>query len=115
MSLTGHTDASPAETGRVDYTNWELSSDRAQTARRFLTKSGLEAERAKKVVGMADRELYIPQQPRSPKNRRVSIIMLRGSHILIPDGAVPKEAAPEPVAAPEAPAPASAAEPAAAH
>lgn len=110
MSLTGHTDASPAETGRADYTNWELSSDRAQTTRRFLTKSGLEAERAKKVTGMADRELFTPQEPRGPKNRRVSLIMLRGSHILIPDGAVPKSAEPE-VPAPTAPAvtPASAA------
>ncbi len=112
MSLTGHTDASPAETGRADYTNWELSSDRAQSARRFLTKSGLEAERAKKVVGMADRELFTPQEPRGAKNRRVSIIMLRGSHILIPDAAVPKEV-PAESAAPAALAPQQA--PAAAH
>jgi chemotaxis protein MotB len=40
MSIAGHTDASPAETGRADYTNWELSADRAQAARRFLTKAG---------------------------------------------------------------------------
>ncbi len=89
MAIYGHTDASPAETGRADYTNWELSADRAQTARRFLTKSGIEAERTKKVVGMADRELYTPNEPRGPKNRRIALVMLRGSHILIPDGAVP--------------------------
>lgn len=115
MSITGHTDASPAETGRADYTNWELSSDRAQSARRFMTKSGLEAVRAKKVIGMADKELFTPQEPRGPKNRRVSIIMLRGSHILIPDAALPKGTqptadpanAPAPVQAPTAPAPAA--------
>ena len=105
LSIAGHTDASPAETGRSDYTNWELSSDRAQTARRFLTKSGLEAERSKKVIGLADKELMTPREPRGPKNRRVAITLLRGSHILIPDAAVP-DAAPaiaistEPVAAP---------------
>lgn len=114
MALSGHTDASPAETGRADYTNWELSSDRAQAARRFMTKAGLEPERSKKVTGMADRELFTPQEPRGPKNRRVSIIMLRGSHMLIPDAAIPKgaDSAPE-AAAPAAEQPAEA--PAAAH
>ena len=89
MAIYGHTDASPAETGRADYTNWELSADRAQTARRFLTKSGIEPERTKKVIGMADRELFTPSEPRGPKNRRIALVMLRGSHLLIPDSAVP--------------------------
>jgi chemotaxis protein MotB len=89
MSITGHTDASPAETGRADYTNWELSADRAQAARRFFIKAGIEPERPKKVVGMADRELYTPNEPRGPKNRRIALVMLRGSHILIPDASVP--------------------------
>lgn len=105
MSVTGHTDASPTEAGRADYTNWELSSDRAQAARRFMLKSGMEAERAKKVVGMADTELVVPNEPRNPRNRRISVVMLRGSHILIPDGAASEPAqeatpAPAPVAAP---------------
>ncbi len=119
MAITGHTDASPAETGKADYTNWELSSDRAQVARRFLIKSGMEPERPKKVTGMADKELLTPNEPRGPRNRRISIVMLRGSHILIPDGAVPPTevvpapnpatpmAAPGPDAAPPASAPAS--------
>ncbi|MFM9890873.1 MAG: flagellar motor protein MotB [Rickettsiales bacterium] len=89
MSITGHTDASPAETGKSEYTNWELSSDRAQASRRFMIKSGLEQERPKKVTGMADKELLMPSEPRAPRNRRISIIMLRNSHILIPDSAVP--------------------------
>ena len=113
MSLTGHTDASPAETGRSDYTNWELSSDRAQSSRRYLIAVGMEPERPQKVIGMADHELLTPKEPRSSKNRRVSIVMLRGSHILIPDSAVPdkaEEAAP--VAPVPAPAPAAAPAPA---
>ncbi len=85
MSLTGHTDGSPAEAGSTTYTNWELSADRANAARRFLVKSGMEQERPKKVTGMGDKELLLPSEPRSPRNRRISIVMLRGSHILIPD------------------------------
>ena len=110
ISITGHTDASPLESGRAEYTNWELSSDRAQAARRYLLLAGMEAERPKKIIGMADRELYNPEEPRGPTNRRVTIIMLRGSHILIPDAAVPKsEPAAEPSqATPLAPVPAGA-------
>ncbi len=89
MSLTGHTDASPLESGRADYTSWELSGDRAQAARRYLLKAGLEPERPKKVIGMADKELMTPNEPRGPRNRRISIIMLKGSHMLIPDSANP--------------------------
>ena len=109
MAIYGSTDASPAETGSANYTNWELSADRAQAARRFLTRSGVEQERTKKVTGLADKELYVPTEPRSPKNRRISLVMLRGSHILIPDSAVPSHdaaVAPAPVTA-LAPAPAT--------
>jgi chemotaxis protein MotB len=105
MAIYGSTDASPAETGNANYTNWELSADRAQSARRFLTHAGVEQERTKKVAGLADKELYVPSEPRSPKNRRISLVMLRGSHILIPDSAVPShaESAPMPVATPVIP------------
>lgn len=96
MSISGHTDGSPQEAGRADYGNWELSSDRAQAARRYLAKSGMEAERFKRIVGLADKEMLIPSEPRSPRNRRITLIMLRGSHILIPDSAVPDMAAPAP-------------------
>ena len=95
MAIAGHTDASINEEGGADYTNWELSSDRAQTARRFMVKSGMEAERPKKVTGMADKELLTPSDPRGPKNRRISIVMLKGSHILIPDSAVPADTRPD--------------------
>jgi chemotaxis protein MotB len=94
MSITGHTDASPQEAGRVDYSKWELSSDRALTARRYMVKAGLERERTKRVTGMADQELLVPEEPRSPRNRRITLILLRGSHLLIPSAAVPEMAAP---------------------
>jgi chemotaxis protein MotB len=98
LALTGNTDGSPAELGRAGYTNWELSTDRAQTARRFLEKEGVEPERTKRVVGMADRELIVPAEPRNPRNRRIVLLMLRGEHMMIPDGAVPEAApAPEPI------------------
>lgn len=85
LSITGHTDGSPVESGNANYTSWELSTDRANAARRYLITSGLEAERPKRITGMGDKELLVPSEPRSPRNRRISIIMLRGSHILIPD------------------------------
>lgn len=114
MTITGHTDASPAEAGRQDYTNWELSSDRAQAARRFLLRSGIEPERPKKVTGMAERELLIPNEPRNPRNRRITLVMLRASHILIPDAAIPPTQQPnQPAGAKPAEAPAPAAAPAA--
>ena len=91
MAITGHTDASPNEEGRADYTNWELSSDRAQATRRFMLQSGMEAERPKKVTGMADKELLLPTEPRAAKNRRISVLMMRHSHILIPESAVPED------------------------
>lgn len=113
MTIIGHTDASPIEAGTKDYSAWELSSDRAQAARRYLVRAGLGADRFKRVIGMADRELLVPSEPRSPRNRRIALIMLRG-HMLIPDTAVPATEAPaapaaEPVA--EAPAPAAEATP----
>ena len=80
ISVTGHTDSSAYSKG-ANYTNWELSADRANSARRFLLSTSMPSERVGKVVGMADRELLLPQDPRSPKNRRVTIILLRGSHM----------------------------------
>lgn len=94
MAIYGHTDASPVEAGNAEYTNWELSADRAQSARRFLLKNGIETERPKKIIGMADKELFTPKEPRGPKNRRISLVMLRGSHILIPDASLPNGLAP---------------------
>jgi chemotaxis protein MotB len=80
VSITGHTDPS----GFVDptgYTNWELSSDRALATRRALLEGGMEDNQLHKVTGAADREPMDVQQPRSPRNRRVSIVLLKAEKI----------------------------------
>ena len=80
ISISGHTDPS----GYVDptgYTNWELSSDRALATRRALIEGTLEDNQIQKVTGVADREPIDAQTPRSPRNRRVSIVVLKGETI----------------------------------
>lgn len=81
ISITGHTDASPMTSRGADYTNWELSSDRANAARRYLIRSGVQPQRPRKVTGQAAAELLVPEQPTSPRNRRITIILLRGSYL----------------------------------
>lgn len=80
ISITGHTDASSAN-ARTNYTNWELSSDRANAARRYLLSVGMDKDRVKKIVGQADTELLVPEQPLSPRNRRITVILLRGAYL----------------------------------
>ncbi len=76
IAIKGHTDASPFST-KNGYTNWELSTDRANASRRALTASGLRPERISSVAGLADKELLDEADPYSPRNRRVSVILLR--------------------------------------
>ena len=71
--LEGHTDA--AQYGIGDYSNWELSSDRANAARRVLQRSGVEQARFHEVKGLADRDLRDPGHPLSPVNRRITITL----------------------------------------
>jgi len=118
ISITGHTDAAPLERGDKEYTNWELSADRANAARRYLLTQGMEADRPRKIVGMGDSELLDDDDPRNPINRRITIILLKGSHMSLPDSfySAPRDllstpSAPVPEAPPEAE---KAAEPAAA-
>lgn len=75
LSITGHTDATPY-TGRAGYTNWELSADRANTARRALVAGGVSAGQIARVVGLSDSVLFDQENPRAPVNRRISIIVL---------------------------------------
>ncbi len=71
--IEGHTDSTPY--GRVDYSNWELSADRANAARRILADSGLDATRISQVRGFADQRLLLKNDPTNPSNRRISIIV----------------------------------------
>jgi len=75
ISIKGHTDAIPFN--RDDYSNWELSADRANASRRVMTEAGLAPERIDEVVGRADQDLLVPENPRSPRNRRISILLKR--------------------------------------
>jgi len=75
LSITGHTDATPFN-GRPGYTNWELSADRANTARRALVAGGVGARQIARVVGLSDSVLFDKDDPTAPVNRRISIIVL---------------------------------------
>lgn len=75
LSITGHTDATPFA-GRAGYTNWELSADRANTARRALVAGGVSAGQIARVVGLSDSVLFDQDNPTAPVNRRISIIVL---------------------------------------
>ena len=76
IALSGHTDATPFR-GRIGYGNWELSAQRANASRRELVAGGLPSGRIEKVVGRADKELLVKDDPKSPRNRRISIVLLR--------------------------------------
>ena len=74
ISVEGHTDAKPY-TGKGNYSNWELSSDRANAARRLMQESGLRSDQVSQVRGFADQRLRNLKDPLDPSNRRVSIIV----------------------------------------
>lgn len=76
VSVRGHTDSIPYGPG-AEYTNWELSTDRANASRRVLLDSGMPKERLNNVVGKADTEHLITENPADPRNRRISIILLK--------------------------------------
>ena len=76
LTLEGHTDAQPFGAGERGYSNWELSSDRANASRRELGAGGLPEERVLLVQGLASSVLFDPAAPTSPVNRRISIIVM---------------------------------------
>jgi chemotaxis protein MotB len=75
VSLTGHTDIRPYPSTN-GYTNWELSADRANAARRALTAGGLPDEKISRVVGLSSSVLFDKNDPQSPINRRISIVVM---------------------------------------
>ncbi len=76
ISLAGHTDARPYAGGGKSYSNWELSADRANAARRVLISGGLDESRLIRVIGLSSAVLLEPDDPLNPNNRRISIILL---------------------------------------
>ena len=76
ISISGHTDAVGYSGGEAGYSNWELSNDRANAARRALVAGGLDHTRVMRVVGLADTVLLDKDNPDNPQNRRISIVVM---------------------------------------
>jgi chemotaxis protein MotB len=74
LSIEGHTDSKPYS-GRNNYGNWELSTDRANSARRLMQQDGIRLDQVAQVRGFADQLLRKPQDPFDPSNRRISLIV----------------------------------------
>ncbi len=77
LVIEGHTDARPFRnaTASSRYTNWELSADRANAARRILDTSGLHASQVVETRGFAAQHLLDSTDPNNPRNRRVSVVV----------------------------------------
>lgn len=74
IAMEGHTDSKPYSAGST-YTNWELSSDRANAARRLMLLHGIRADQVTQVRGFADQRLRKKENPLDPSNRRISLIV----------------------------------------
>ena len=108
ISISGHTDDTPFVGGdKTRYTNWELSADRANVARRVLASGGLSTDKVARVVGMSSYVMLDAQNPTNPMNRRISIVVLnkateealtRSAQFNVGGG---QQAAPAPKAAPK--------------
>ncbi|UNK57338.1 flagellar motor protein MotB [Pseudoxanthomonas daejeonensis] len=94
IALAGHTDETSFQAPR-GYGNWELSSDRANAARRALLEGGLDEARIARVVGLASSVPFDRNDPRAPINRRISIVVLNRTPDAVPDAlAAPPASAP---------------------
>ncbi len=88
ISLSGHTDAQPYAGGDRGFGNWELSTNRANASRREMVAGGMDDPKIMRVVGLASTVLYDKQDPYSPNNRRISIIVMnkRTEEAILADG-----------------------------
>src|SRR3954471_180829 len=105
VSITGHTDVTPYA-GISGYTNWDLSTDRANAARRALEAAGYDSNQIARVTGLSSSVLFDKRNPRDPVNRRISIVVMtraadeQAQHIDIPTAVARDEAMEEPAAIP---------------
>jgi len=74
VAIEGHTDSKPYPSTAL-YTNWELSADRANAARRLMQSNGLREDQVTQVRGFADQRLRKSDSPQDPSNRRISLIV----------------------------------------
>lgn len=93
VSLSGHTDATPYASGEKNYSNWELSTDRANASRRQLIMGGMNEQKIMRVVGLSSAVLFDKDDPTNPVNRRISIIVMshKASEALSKEGGVTRE------------------------
>ena len=103
--IEGHTDAKPY-TGHRGYSNWELSADRANSARRLMQEHGLRVDQVAQVRGFADQSLRRKDDPEHDSNRRITVIVqYRGGTNVSPVvGAAPETHSPAAPSTPPAPA-----------
>ena len=110
ISISGHTDKTPYSSSN-GYSNWELSADRANAARRELIVGGLNEDKIGRVVGLSSSVLFDKQNPFSPINRRISIIVMNKAAeqaVTQGEGATEQDSAAEaPPADPSIPTPAA--------
>jgi chemotaxis protein MotB len=85
LLIEGHTDSKPFHSEAKGYSNWELSADRANSARRFLQQNGVKPDQIKEVRGFADQQLRNKADPNDAANRRVSILVQYQDPLLIPE------------------------------
>ena len=76
ISIAGHTDAAPYALGERGYSNWELSTDRANASRRELVAGGMDEAKVLRVVGLASSLPFDAGDPLNPVNRRISLVVL---------------------------------------
>jgi len=101
VTMEGHTDSRPFK-GGADYSNWELSSDRANAARRFMQENGMREDQVTQVRGFADQSPRVPDHPDDASNRRVTlVIMYQAAKPSIPLPLDMPAAAAPPAAAPQ--------------
>jgi chemotaxis protein MotB len=89
VSIEGHTDSKPFA-AHGTYGNWELSTDRANMARRLMQANGIGEQQVTQVRGYADQRLRKPSDPTDPSNRRISVIVQYPNPALHPAGAPPE-------------------------
>jgi chemotaxis protein MotB len=104
LTLEGHTDATAFSGGERGYSNWELSSDRANASRRELLVGGLPEDRVLRVQGLASSQLMVRERPDDPVNRRISlVVMTREAEDAIAHAQTPTPTETEPSIKPDKP------------
>jgi len=83
LLIEGHTDATPYSS-TSGYSNWDLSADRANAARKLLQQDGVRTDQVTQVRGYADQMLRVKNNPTDPSNRRISIL-IKNANEDVPD------------------------------